>query len=133
MLNMSSGIGIKSAMTELVSLNKEIETRRKSLTKLTTRVKELNVIINKFLDIEKQPGIKDVNNGIAIIKEKKMKNVRKKKSEIMNDSLNVLQNYMDSEKAKKIYNEIQNASKDKTETNVLKIINLKSEFKKMVK
>ena len=125
MLNMSSGIGIKSAMTELVSLNKEIETRRKSLTKLTTRVKELNVIINKFLDIEKQPGIKDVNNGIAIIKEKKMKNVRKKKSEIMNDSLNVLQNYMDSEKAKKIYNEIQNASKDKTETNVLKIINLK--------
>jgi len=43
----------------------------------------------------------------------------------MNDSLNVLQNYMDSEKAKKIYNEIQNASKDKTETNVLKIINLK--------
>ena len=125
MLNMSSGIGIKSAMTELVSLNKEIETRRKSLTKLTTRVKELNVIINKFLDLEKQPGIKDVNNGIAIIKEKKMKNVRKKKSEIMNDSLNVLQNYMDSEKAKKIYNEIQNASKDKTETNVLKIINLK--------
>jgi len=54
MLNMSSGIGIKSAMTELVSLNKEIETRRKSLTKLTTRVKELNVIINKFLDLEKK-------------------------------------------------------------------------------
>ena len=79
----------------------------------------------KYLHIEKQPGIKDENNGIAIIKEKKMKNVRKKKSEIMNDSLNVLQNYMDSEKEKKIYNEIQNASKDKTETNVLKIINLK--------
>jgi hypothetical protein len=121
---MSSGISVKSAMNELVSLKKEIDVRKKSLNKMTTRVKELNEVINKFLDQEKQSGIKDVNNGIAIIKEKQIKNVRKKKVDIMNDSLNVLHNYMDSDKARKIYNEMQNASKDKTEKNVLKIIKL---------
>lgn len=117
---MATDLNIKELTTQLSTYRKEIKNRREELKKLVTIEKEIKAKISKFLKDNNLPGVKA--NGIAIINEKKQVSLRKKKSEIKNDALAVLERYMDPAKAKKLYNEMQNI--EKIEKQELKIISI---------
>ena len=121
---MATDLNIKALTSELGPLSKEIKKRREELKKLVEREKEIKKKISEFIKTNNLPGVKDQSQGIAIISEKTEVTKRKKKCEEKDNSLNVLRHYMDDEKARKIYEEMQNSNKDKVETQKLKIISI---------
>jgi hypothetical protein len=121
---MATDLNIKALTSELGPLSKEIKKRREELKKLVEREKEIKKKISEFIKTNNLPGVKDQSQGIAIIAEKTEVTKRKKKCEEKDNSLNVLRHYMDDEKARKIYEEMQNSNKDKVETQKLKIISI---------
>ena len=121
---MATDLTIKSLMTELNTLKTETKTRKRELKKLTDREKQIKDQISNFLKEQKQPGVKDKSQGIAIIVEKVEKITRKKKNQSNEDALNVLLHYMDDGKASKIYNEIKNAQNEQVKKDVLKIVKI---------
>jgi len=124
---------LKSIITNIDSKNKslkkimntDINPRKNNLNELKKRKKYLEESIQKFLNENKQTGIKDTNNGIAIITEKKTKHISKKNKEAKNDVYNVLLHYMNEDKAKRIFSEIESAKKNTIEQFNLKVIDIK--------
>lgn len=122
---MANDIGIKSLLTEINVIKNELKQRGDELKKLKLREKDIKAKISSFLKEKNQPGVKDTQQGIAVVAEKVKKTVRKKKKEEKTDTLNVLRHYMDDNKAQKIYNEIENSrTLEKVEKEMIKIVKI---------
>jgi hypothetical protein len=122
---MANDIPIKQLIKELSDIRIEIKNRKDSLKKITDREKDIKNKIQIFLKSQNQQGIKDNSQGLAVINEKVLKSERKKKKETKEEMLVVLRNYMDDERAKKIFNELnQTKNSEKIEKEILKVIKI---------
>jgi len=113
---------IKSLLLELPQLEADIKERQKKLKELKKRLKDIKSQIESFLKEKNQPGVRDQN--IAVVSEEVKRVKRIKKSEVKEATMNVLLNYMDSEKAAKIYKQINNAEREEENVKKLKVIKL---------
>ena len=114
---------IKSYVNELNQINAEIKHVSSHLRILRKKSKEMEEYIIAYLRQKDQPGVK--YNGTAIIVESKPKRATKKKVEMEQDTLRVLE-YHGIEDPKAVLEEIMEARRGhETEQDKIKIKKLK--------
>ena len=83
-------MSIQGKVTELNSLKNELKSLSQKCTVLRKRAKVIEQEIDDYLEQKDQPGLK--YNGIAIIRETKTKRPIKKKTDVREATINILEN-----------------------------------------
>ena len=114
---------IPGMILELKELSNEISNRKKELSKLSSRKKQIEEILCKFFEEKNQPGVK--YKGLAITTEDSKARIRKKKSDKEEDCISLLKQH-NINNAEKLYKEmIEKMKGEEVYKKKLKIQNIK--------
>ncbi len=121
---MSRSADLQSKASEYIRIATEIKELNAKLLELRKKRKELDSEILKDLQDASVPGFK--MNGIVFVSDEKVKSIRKKKSEIERDLIEVLDKHEVKVDKKTLIEDLEKARKgEKTSVSALKI---RSEF-----
>lgn len=102
---------ITSTVTELKNLTQELERMNKEALKLRKRKKELETVLEKFLEEKKQPGFKYKN--IAVVSKETSRLLQKPKDERLKDAIDILRS-QGVPNPDKVYEELMKSQKKDT-------------------
>lgn len=112
---------ITGVIAELDNLNKEIARLNKLLTGYRKRKRELDSVLAKFLEAQKQDGFKVQKMKVAVIAEEKARLVQKPKDEREKEAVDILRS-SGVQNASDVYKKILQSQK---QSNSVKQIHIK--------